>query len=455
MSNLFINNLWKSSRFFVTLEAWSHNMILKISFSNIFSFKDEQVLTFQPQPLKEFNSNLHKLNEYGSEDILKLLSLYGHNSHGKSNVLKTISFFTSFIKNSFTRQSDSIGLENFALNTSSINNPSKFEIIFTHKEIKYRYGFQLDKERIYEEWLYYAPYGTKENYLFDRVDQEFRISKLWNKESENKINILAVPFATPQVLLLSVLIAQNNLVATIVANTINAIIVIRDLNDTSLLSKAAKIFSQERYAIQIQELISKADLGFNSIFDKIENKLSESDRFSRGFLQDIFFEKSIEKFELFTQHKIYDENKEERFVIEFDFLKNESDGSIKLFVLSCLLIYAIRNNIFLILDELDSKLHSDLVILIIKYFHSVQFSDSKCQFLFTTHNTILLDDILRRDQILFVEKNYYGESSIRPMHTKEHPVRSDISIEKVYRKGKLGGVSKKVRENPNQSELPF
>jgi hypothetical protein len=67
--------------------------------------------------------------------------------------------------------------------------------------------------------------------------------------------------------------------------------------------------------------------------------------------------------------------------------------------------------------------------------------------LFVAHNTILLNRKLRRDQIWFVEKNNYGESSLCKGHTVENPIRVDKSIEQDFREGKTKGSSKKATEN--------
>jgi AAA15 family ATPase/GTPase len=207
--------------------------------------------------------------------------------------------------------------------------------------------------------------------------------------------------------------------------------------------------------MMVQNFLDDADLGFKTIFDKIKKKLATStNKFDEGFLRNILYERSVAKFELFTYHKIYDEFHKEKKIIEFDFLKKESEGTIKFFIVVCLLILSIKNGLLVVLDELDSKFHSDLLDLIIMKFHNISINNSGAQLLFTSHNTILLDKKLRRDQILFVEKNDYGESFIKPMHTKTTPIRIDASIEKDYRKGKLGGVSKKIRNNdPNQTSL--
>ena len=430
-------------------------MVLKFSFSNVFSFKEKQEISFNPEPLKELSEHLVHHRKYGqSENFLRALAIFGHNSHGKSNVLKSFEFFISIIENSFKNPKALINLEPFLLNTATINKPSYFEILLVIDDIKYRYGFEATSEKIISEWLYYAPYGIKESNLFLRVEQEFRISKLWSKESGSKMESQVVPFAIPSVLLFSVLVAQENERIIKLSKVINSIIVLRDANNFGLLSKATSIFSNESYALKVQSFIDDADLGFKTIFDKIKKRLADSSKLSEQFLKNVFYERDTLKFELFTYHKIYDESYKEKEVVEFDFLKKESEGSIKFFIMVSILVYAIKNNLLLIIDELDSKFHSDLLILIIKKFHDSAINDTEAQLIFTSHNTVLLDKKLRRDQFLFVEKNEFGESSLKPMHTKETPVRIDASIEKDYRKGKLGGVSKKMRNiNPNQTSL--
>ncbi|MFT3979590.1 MAG: ATP-binding protein [Ferruginibacter sp.] len=425
-------------------------MILKFSFSNVFSFKDEQVVSFEPDPLKELNEHLIVPKSYGkSERFLRALAIYGHNSHGKSNFLKVFELFVSITKNSFRTSTALDSIESFALNTSSIGKPSYFEIVLTVENVKYRYAFEATSKRIVSEWLYYAPYGVKESNLFTRAEQEFRISKQWNKECDLKIESQAVPFAVPNVLLLSVLIAQQNETIVNIAQAISSIIVLKDLGSDRLLGTAATIFANKTYASKVQSFIDDADLGFKTIFNKIEKKLSASNQYEEGFLKEIVYERNIEKFELFSFHTIYDALHNEKAIVEFDFIKKESEGTIKFFILTTLLVLAIKNGYFLIIDELDSKFHSDLLSLIIRKFHSKEINNSEAQLIFTSHNTILLDEDLRRDQVLLVEKNIYGESKIQPMHTKKTPVRFDTSIEKAYRKGKFGGVSKKLRKNPN------
>ena len=51
-------------------------------------------------------------------------------------------------------------IDSFRLSTETENEPSFFKL-FWDKNTKYRYGFELDDENIYSEWLYGKP--GKEN----------------------------------------------------------------------------------------------------------------------------------------------------------------------------------------------------------------------------------------------------------------------------------------------------
>ena len=88
------------------------------------------------------------------------------------------------------------------------------------------------------------------------------------------------------------------------------------------------------------------------------------------------------------------------------------------------------------LDELDRRLHPHLSRLIVQTALKCQ---NKNQLLFTTHDTNLLDlDLLRRDEIWFVEKDKSGRSALYSL--AEFKVRPDLQIEKGYLNGRFGAI---------------
>ena len=61
----------------------------------------------------------------------------------------------------------------------------------------------------------------------------------------------------------------------------------------------------------------------------------------------------------------------------------------KFFALACPIFDTLENSNILIVDELDSKLHPNLVCKIVEIFNSVSINKKNAQLIFNTHNTNL------------------------------------------------------------------
>lgn len=423
-------------------------MIVNFSVGNFLSFKNTQKLNLVPDALKELVENIHVCYLYNpNEQVLKSVAIYGHNSHGKSNFIKAFEFLREFVFNSFLigQTQNKIDITPFRLSTKSLNEPSFFEITFLVRETKYRYQVQLSSEGVLVEGLYYAEAKIRENYLFERIGQDFKISKNWNKASENRIETV-LSFAKPHILFLSVLLSQQNIPRVDeVGKWLMGNLIIPD-EYTQVFKKARAVYSNLEYRSLVLRLIDKADLGFTTIFDKIDNSQQDNILLNKGILN-MWYESEIKNFELYTKHNVYDENRKHIDTIEFELQKSESAGSIKYFIIVCLLAYAIKNNQIIWIDELDARFHSDLLEILVKSFHDPKFNAINAQMIFTTHNTILMDKKLRRDQMVAITKNEWGESELERIHTSKRPIKTGKSVEKEYRKGKLTGVSKKIKRD--------
>ncbi|WP_038308257.1 AAA family ATPase, partial [Kingella kingae] len=118
-------------------------------------------------------------------------------------------------------------------------------------------------------------------------------------------------------------------------------------------------------------------------------------------------------------------------------LREESDGTQKIFEFSGLILKVLTKGDTLIIDELNKSLHPDLARFLVKLFNS-ELNTKNAQLIFTTHETsILRKDLLRRDQIWFCEKNndkssyFYSLTEFKP-----HVSREDI--EEYYLHGRYG-----------------
>src|SRR5690606_6281674 len=109
-----------------------------------------------------------------------------------------------------------------------------------------------------------------------------------------------------------------------------------------------------------------------------------------------------------SYHTSFDSNGNPADEVAFDLRRDESEGTKKLVAMSAPLIDVMENSYILVIDEFDARLHPIITQSILKLFNSAA-NENHAQLIIATHDTNLLDhDILRRDQIWFTERDYYG-----------------------------------------------
>lgn len=93
-----------------------------------------------------------------------------------------------------------------------------------------------------------------------------------------------------------------------------------------------------------------------------------------------------------------------------------------------------------IIDELDRSLHTLLTRRLLESYLAGCDENSRSQLLFTTHDSLLMDqDLLRRDEMWVAERDQDGCSELIAF-SEYKDVRSDKDIQKSYLQGRLGGV---------------
>jgi hypothetical protein len=422
-------------------------MLLEFTVGNFMSFKDAKTLNMVASAIKEHqNTNVFKIEipqALRSKDInlLKSSVIYGANGSGKSNLIKAILFMKNFVLNSSRtiQASDKIPVERFALSSEKDNDPSFFEIIFIFQGVRYRYGFEIDKISVVNEWLYYAPKG-KEAKLFIREGNDlelgpnFKEGKGLHEKTRNNALFLSVT-------------AQFN--GEISINILNwfkqKLRIISGLDDKKYANFTLKQIRDEKGRNEILKFLAIADLGISDIElksydvdrvpEKIKEKLYESLKTQKPEANSPEIK---EVFRLFSIHDRYDKENIKLETIPFDF-GAESEGTRKLFSLAGLVTHALKEGSILIVDELDSRLHPMMTKFLIELFNSNETNRANAQLIFVTHDTNLLtNSIFRRDQIWFTEKDRYGATDLYSL--VEYKVRSDASFNKDYILGKYGAI---------------
>lgn len=164
-------------------------MLIEFNIENFLSFKD--LTTLSMVAAKSFKEHLetHIIETGPNLNLLKSAVVYGNNASGKSNLLEAMGFMKQTVLNSFRdalmeNSERKFPLEKFALNTKTEKDSSFFEISFIQKETKYRYGFEIDYDKIVAEWLFHTT--SKEVYLFKRDQQKIEVNKSAFKEGIGK-----------------------------------------------------------------------------------------------------------------------------------------------------------------------------------------------------------------------------------------------------------------------------
>ena len=122
-------------------------------------------------------------------------------------------------------------------------------------------------------------------------------------------------------------------------------------------------------------------------------------------------------------------------------LSNESEGSLRLLDILSAFIELEKNDSrkVYVIDELDRSWHYTLSQRLLGIYLSHCSPQSRSQLLFSTQDLMLMDqDIFRRDEIWFVERNTCGVSKLFPMSAFD--IRYDKDIRKLYLQGAIGGI---------------
>jgi AAA15 family ATPase/GTPase len=399
-------------------------MILEFSVKNFLSFKEKVTFSMIANSNKELNDNYV---EIGGNKVLKSAAVYGANASGKSNLFKILTLVVLMLRSSNSVDINAkLPLIPFKLDKGSVNKPSEFEIKFILDETRYVYGFIADKDKIYDEYLYYYPNG-RETKIFDRTNiNEYSYTQKDEKilreiEAKNAQNKFFLATAT------NWNFDKTKAAYNFLTNGIGT------CNNLEILKNMAyKMYETnpdylKDFAI---DFLQKAD------FNIEDYQISQID-VPGEFLTAIpeFITKTLpdkpKAYQVLFKHKNSD---------NYLSIDEESLGTQMIFAFIPFLADSLKNKKVLIIDELDKSLHPFLVQYIVEIFNDAEINKNGSQLIFNTHDTNLLDlNILRRDQIWFTEKNSEtGESDLYSL--SDFSVRKQENVEKGYMLGRYGAV---------------
>jgi predicted ATPase len=411
-------------------------MLIEFSISNYRSFREKQTFSMVAAPRLKKGDNVFKPVVKGEKlpDLLKIAAIYGPNASGKSNLIKAFDIVRYIANRQPSAQPTALPVFPFRFDPQLADQPTRIELHFIYAEQRYEFELALTQERIVEERLIAFPKG-KETLLYDRrhspSGDEYTFGEL---EGGNDLHELWKKSTGPQVLFLAQAVANSSEDLKQLREPLRWLqsgfmIVSGDMNNLAYsnqeLAKNIPAFAEE-----ISMFLQELDVPVTNIrFDQVESNAVQS-----GMLALDFLVNTKPKTRTVLTHKTALGG------AEFDFLE-ESEGTKNL--IGFWWPWYIHthgqlnnNNRALIVDELDSSLHPEIVIaLVAKHLKS----DSPTQLIFTTHDTHLMDaKLLRRDQFWLTERDANGATQLRSIHDFEG--RESEDMEKRYYEGRYRGL---------------
>ena len=383
--------------------------------------------------------------------LLPIVAFYGGNASGKSNFVDALEFAQQMVI-------DGVGVDQpipiipFLLNTGSEQKPSKFKIELLTGEIIYEYGFLVNHLEVIEEYLLEKYSDDSGKVLFKRNKRELTLGKGLTKKNELKYSFNAT---------------RNNQLFLNSSVTMNLDIfrpVYEWFRDALRIIKPRSYFTSQHQLMgtkhslnqNLNEVIHLFDTGVigisnqkvppqlvNSMFPKnwyAPEQLRESEM---KILYSPIGRYLVEKKngEISIKQMVFQHRNSVGEIVSLD-LSLESDGTLRLVELLpefFNLTSGVKSKV-LVIDEIDSSLHTFLTKNLIKSYLGFCSKDTRCQLIYTTHDIQLMDStILRNDEFWVFERDLDGVSHLHSFDDF-NDIDVDENVQDLYLEGRLGGV---------------
>lgn len=409
-------------------------MLLMFKVKNYTSFKNESILDMRATAYVQHPSHVIHMNE--KLGLLKTTAVYGANASGKSNLISAMFFFEQYIFSQFINKKENedfesgemgmnMKLEPFTLSNGG-NEASEFDIIFLRGGKQIQYGFECTPKEVLNEWLF-----IDDKKVFERTGTELSFGReyqkmlgAYKKLPAERLYIAVLEYfldheAKERILgdFISFFNKEYNVFTEILFESS-----VKGLAGIAGLSR--KLVENKTFKRKVEEYLRLIDVGIKRLDIQTETILNERTG------------KKKKETVVRTVHDIYDDAGNIVGEKLFD-LQQESTGTLRFLMYIQNIIEMISNGGLFIVDEMSARLHPLLTKFIVDLFCSKQ--NKKAQLIFTTHDISLLNfNQFRRDEVMFVDKNERGESSLYAL--SDLKVREDATFSKDYLQGKYGAI---------------
>lgn len=404
-------------------------MLLDFTVGNFGPFRDDSTLSMNATKITEHPDNLLDSN-LSNEDVLSSVIVFGPNAAGKSYITDAMYILKRIVQTVDENISASLYVP-YRLSKSCRESPVRIRVRLIIEGLLYDYKVEYKAGEITSESLYYYPKNRPKR-VFVRSGEDYTGAKK---------RIIAMTTSGKTYLAMASVGADP--LCSKVRNAILSDFVMLQSDLGALVQESCRFSDDnpERKAMTIRAL-GTADLGISDftyserqiklvdLKNKLPPDLYESARRETDTLstRDIFLRHD------FTAPDVDEEGRV--FPIEL-----ESAGTSCMFGLMAPLIDVLENGKVLIMDELGAHLHPMLTRWIVKQF-SRENNPNGAQLIANTHDIGLMDidELLRRDQIWFVNKSREDGASELYCLSDFDGVRKDTDVLRRYLDGRFDAV---------------
>ena len=408
-------------------------MLIRFGVQNHRSIAAKQELSLAASSLTDNRRGLVNCPAAPGGWLLPLVTIYGANASGKSNLVSALRFMVSSIRYSQTRNEprEKIYRQRFKLDPRSANAPSLFDVDFVVDGIRHHYGFEVSDDAFTSEWLYSFPNGRRQ-LLYERKGMEFEFGRALR--GRNK----AISELTRKNSLFLSAAAQNGHEELGAVNDFFGGI---EFQTDTLGPYTTEGATSEEIDRRVIEFLGEISTGVTGYRRRQLPTTEGSEEFRSGLqallakvvgdVSELKFPDSNRVLEL--SHKDCDGNS------IFFRLSEESAGTRRLLWLLSDIYKALDAGRVVVVDELNASLHTQACEALLALFLSGVTNRHGAQLIATTHDTNLLRSAaLRRDEVWFAEKSVDGATHLYPL--TDIRTRKGDNIEKGYLQGRYGAI---------------
>lgn len=434
-------------------------MLIQVNVQNFKSFNELNSLNLIAS--NKLRKQKERLYESDTISLLKSTVIYGSNASGKSNFVEVLRFMKKCVMNQeIPIESYNWYCRNHEDNKEKI---SSFSVQLLLNEDCYEYGFDaiLNTQTIKDEWIVDL---NKKKILYQRNNDGKPLNGLnLGRGDRMRMEIYLDDFLhNDKSLFLTEMNRNKSFDKDSELSVYHRIYnwFVKDLNvvlPDMPLTKFSYYYDESTLS-NIKKIVRSFDTGIEDIEIKNMSEEQLQNKIGISLYKDVINElkKNVQKqgqelnlsmrskkeFFNITMNDNYDLEiktlcfKHGQSMLDFEFCE-ESDGTKRVFDFLDILLNKNQNSVYVI-DEMERSLHPNLFNRFIELLNEYQ-KQSNIQVIFTTHeSSIMKQDLFRRDQIWFIERNKDNDSRIYSLDTFNE--RFDKKISKAYLDGRYGAI---------------